>query len=187
MADIIAVCFDDKETAENALQKLVSMQKEHLVELSDAVIVTKDENGKVKLRQSVNMTAAGAASGGLWGTLIGLLFLNPLIGLAAGAATGAIAGAFTDYGINDDFMKSMGDRLTDGSSALFFLTRKTTIDKVMPELGELGGEVFHTSLSNEDEAKLREALEGEARRRVEAGEPLVDPAIETEHRHAHAA
>lgn len=174
MSDLIAIAFDSKDKAQQALARAVAMQKEHLLDLGDAVIVTKDEQGRVGLQQSVNTTAMGAAQGGLWGTLIGMLFLNPLLGLAVGAASGALGGYLTDIGIDDGFMKEMGEKLTPGTSALFVLVRKSTPDRVLPELRELGGQVFHTSLSREQEDKLREALEGEARRRANAGEPMVD-------------
>ena len=177
MSDLIAITFDSKDKAQAALARAGQLQKSHLLELGDAVIVSKDENGKVSLQQSINTTAMGAASGSLWGTLIGLLFLNPLLGLVAGAASGALGGYLTDIGIDDTFMKEMGDKLTPGTSALFVLVRKATPDRVIPELKELGGQVFTTSLSAEDEGRLREALEGEARRRVEANEPMVDPVI----------
>ena len=173
MSDLIAIAFDSKDKAQTALTRAMEMQKSHLLDLGDAVIVSKDENGKVKLQQSMNMTAMGATSGGLWGTVVGMLFLNPLLGLAAGAASGALMGALTDVGINDQFMKDMGEQLTPGTSALFVLVRKSTPDRVLPELRELGGKVFTTSLSKEQEQRLREALEGEAKRRVEAGEPIV--------------
>ena len=173
MSDLIAIAFDSKDKAQTALTRAMEMQKSHLLDLGDAVIVSKDENGKVKLQQSMNMTAMGATSGGLWGTVVGMLFLNPLLGLAAGAASGALMGALTDVGINDQFMKDMGEQLTPGTSALFVLVRKSTPDRVLPELRELGGKVFTTSLSKEQEQQLREALEGEAKRRVEAGEPIV--------------
>ena len=177
MSDLIAIAFDDKETAQEALTRAARLQKEHLVDLADAVIVTKDEAGKVSLQQSFNTTAAGAASGGLWGTLVGMMFLNPLLGLAVGAASGALSGYLTDLGIDDGFMKETGRELTPGSSALFVLVRRSTPDRVLPEMRELGGRVFHTSLSREQEARLRDALEGEARRRVEAGEPMVDAGL----------
>ena len=104
-----------------------------------------------------------------------------------GAASGALAGAVTDIGINDEFMRDMGRELTPGSSALFVLVRKSTSDQVLRELRELGGRVFTTSLSEEEERRLREALEGEARRRVEAGEPIVDTRVEGEAREGAAA
>lgn len=174
MSDLVAIAFDSKEKAQQALARAVEMQKSHLVDLGDAVIVSKDESGKVSLQQSINTTAIGATQGGLWGTLIGLLFLNPLLGLAVGAASGALGGYLTDLGIDDAFMKETGEALQPGTSALFVLVRKATPDKVLPELRDLGGTVFHTSLSKDQEQKLREALEGEAKRRADAGEPMVD-------------
>ena len=171
MADLIAITFDSKDKAETALKRAAEMQKQHLIDLGDAVIVSRDENGKVSLRQSTNLVAVGAASGGVWGTLIGLLFLNPLLGLAVGAASGALGGFFTDIGINDDFMKRMGQELQPGTSALFALVRKSTPDRVLPEVKKLGGTVFTTSLSQEEERQLRDALEGEAQRRFSAAEP----------------
>ena len=181
MSDLIAISFDSKEKAQQALERAGQMQKQHLLDLADAVIVTRDDSGKVRLQQSLNLTAAGAASGGMWGTLVGLLFLNPLIGLAVGAASGALAGSLQDYGINDKFMKDMGNELQPGTSALFVLVRQSTPDRVLPELRELGGKVFTTSLSRDDEQKLREALQGEVKRRVDAGEPLVDADMQREH------
>lgn len=187
MSDLIAIRFDSEERAQQALERARGLQKAHLLDLADAVVVTHDTNGKVRLHQSINLTATGAASGGVWGTLIGLLFLNPLVGLAIGAASGALAGSLQDYGIDDQFMKEMGRELVPGTSALFVLVRQSTPDRVLPELRELGGRVLTTSLSIEDEARLREALEDEVKRRVDAGEPLVDAGLERERSAAHAA
>jgi uncharacterized membrane protein len=128
----------------------------------DAVVVIKDDKGKVKLHQSVNLTSAGAVSGGFWGSLIGLMFLNPLLGLAVGASAGAVSGALTDVGIDDNFMKELGATLTPGSSSLFVLLRNPTTapDKVLAELKGTGGTILKTSLSHEDEAKIQAALNG---------------------------
>jgi uncharacterized membrane protein len=142
------------------------MQKAHLVDLEDACVVTRDEEGKLHLKQAVNLVGTGALSGGtwgaLWGALVGILFMNPLAGLvigaAAGAGAGALSGALSDYGIDDDFIKSLGEQIGPDSSALFVLLRKVTLDKVMPELGKYEGTVMKTSLSNEQEQQLREAL-----------------------------
>jgi len=137
---------------------LWKMQKDYLVDLDDAVVAVKDDKGKVKLHQAISLPAAGAVSGGFWGTLIGLIFLNPLLGLAGGAAGGAVGGALADAGIHDEFMKDMGANMTPGSSMLFVLVRKATPDKVLEELKGTGGTVLKTSLSHVDEAKLQEAL-----------------------------
>jgi uncharacterized membrane protein len=130
--------------------------------MEDVVVVTRDSSGKVKLHQPVNLTAAGALSGTFWGSLIGLLFLNPLLGAAIGAGSGAISGALTDIGINDQFMKDLGATLTPGTSALFVLVRKSTPDKVLEGLKSFVGKakVLRTSLTKDKEDELRRAFEG---------------------------
>jgi uncharacterized membrane protein len=124
------------------------------------VIVDRDENGNVKLHQAHRPAAAGAASGALWGGLIGLLFLAPLVGMAIGAAAGGASGALVDVGVNDQFMKELGQKLAPGGAALIVLVRRVTPDKVLPEIRQFGGEVIQTSLDDESEARLREVLEG---------------------------
>src|SRR6516165_7427556 len=158
MSTLVAIGYDDPFKAEEVRLKLRKMQKDYLIDLGDAVVAVKDENGKVKLHQAINMTAVGATSGGFWGMLIGLIFLNPLLGLAVGAGAGAVSGALTDVGINDQFMKDLAATLKPGSSVLFVLVKRATPDKVLEELKGTGGKVLKTSLSHEDEAKLQAAL-----------------------------
>ncbi len=159
MADLVVIEYEDVHAAEETRLRLQKLQREYLVDLADAVVAVKDENGKVKLNQIHNLTAAGAVSGGFWGTLIGVIFLNPLLGMAAGATAGAISGALTDVGINDDFMKEVASGFNNGGSALFVLVRKATPDKVLEELQGTGGKILQTSLTHEEEAKLQAALD----------------------------
>ena len=126
---------------------------------ADAAVAVKDDKGKVRLNQIYNLTATGALAGGFWGSLLGLIFLNPLLGLGAGAAAGAAGGALTDAGVDDKFMKELAEGFKNGSSALFVLVRKATPDKVLAELEGCGGKLLKTSLSHEDEAKLQAALD----------------------------
>jgi uncharacterized membrane protein len=158
MSTLVVIGYNDMYTAEEVRLKLRKLQSEYLIDLEDAVVAVKDTAGKVKLHQAVNLTAAGAVSGGFWGSLIGLIFLNPLLGLAVGAGAGAVSGALTDLGINDQFMKDLAATMTPGSSALFVLVRKATPDKVLEEIKGTGGKVLKTSLSHEDEQKLQAAL-----------------------------
>lgn len=158
MSDLIVVGYDDAFKAEEVRLKLLKMQKEYLVDLEDAVVAVKDKDGKVKLRQMYHMAASGAIGGGFWGALIGLIFMMPVLGAVVGAASGAAAGALSDVGIDDDFMKKLAETLTPGSSVLFVLIRKMTEDKVLDELKGTGGKVLQTSLSHDDEAKLKDAL-----------------------------
>jgi uncharacterized membrane protein len=168
MSDLIVIGFKGEDTADQVINKLHALRKEYLIDLEDACVVVRDQAGKVHLKQTVNLTGISATTGGirgaLWGTLIGLLFLNPLLGMVAGAAFGAgfaaIAGALTDYGIDDNFIKSVGSTIVPGSSALFVLVRSVSFDKLLPELQPYGGTVLRTSLSNEQEARLQQALQG---------------------------
>jgi len=158
MANLVVIEYDDVHKAEEVRLRLLKMQQEYLVDLEDAAIAVKDEDGKVKLHQIHNLTTAGAISGGFWGSLIGLIFLNPLLGMAAGAAAGAISGTLTDVGISDRFMKELAANFRNGCSALFVLVRRATPDKVLAELEGTGGVILHTSLTHEQEAKLQAAL-----------------------------
>lgn len=157
MPDLVAVVFPNEARAEEVRDSLVEMAKEYLIEIGDAAIALKTERG-VKLNQLLNTTAAGAAGGSFWGLLIGLLFINPLLGVAAGAASGAIAGRLTDVGVNDKFMKHMAEEVAPGEAVLFVLVNKVTGDKVLERLSGVGGRVLQTSLDTAAEEKLREAL-----------------------------
>jgi uncharacterized membrane protein len=164
MSNLIVLGFDNEADAFEMRAALARLQSQYLIEMEDAVVVTQDSQGKVKLHQAVNLTAAGALSGTFWGSLIGLLFLNPLLGAAIGAGSGALSGAMSDIGINDQFMKHLGATFTPGTSALFVLVRKSTPDKVLEGLKPFIGKakVLQTSLSQDKEDELRRALEGVA-------------------------
>jgi uncharacterized membrane protein len=158
MSNLIVIVYPTDAKAEEVRNKLFGLQREYLIRLGDAVIATKTEAGKVKLNQIVSTTAAGAAQGSFWGLLVGLLFLNPLFGVAVGAASGAIAGARTDVGINDAFMKELSANLEPGNGALFLLVQDMTADKVLKEIEGYGGTVLKTSLDESKEQVLRDAL-----------------------------
>lgn len=166
MADLVVLDFDGIDTADAMLTKLRALKKQELIDLLDAVVVVHPEEGDVQIKQSVNLTALGASSGlstgALVGALAGLLVLNPLAGMAvggmAGAAMGALGGRLSDYGINDSFIKELGQTIKPGTSALFLLIAKATPDKVIAETKEFSPRVLKTSLSQEQEDNLREAI-----------------------------
>jgi uncharacterized membrane protein len=161
MSNLIVVGFDDAADAFALRTALAGMQARYLIELEDAVVVTRDAGGAVQLHQAVNLTAAGTVSGAFWGSLVGLLFLNPLVGAAVGAASGAVSGKLADIGINDRFMKDVGTALTAGGAALCVLVRKSTPDKVLEGLAPFAGKgrVLQTSLTKDKEDELRKVFE----------------------------
>lgn len=160
MSTLVVVGYDDPFKAEEVRLKLQKMEAQYLIDLDDAVVAVKDAKGKVKLHQTVNLTAAGAVSGGFWGALIGLIFMVPFVGMAVGATAGAMSGALTDVGINDKFMKELASTMKPKSSALFVLVKRATPDRVLEELKGTGGKILHTSLSHEKVERLQEALVG---------------------------
>ena len=158
MSTLVVLGYDDIHKAQEMRIHLLKLQRDYLIDLEDAVVVERDSKGKIKLHQMIPMTALGAMQGGFWGTLIGCLFFAPIFGMALGAASGAISGALSDVGINDDFMKDLGETLKPGSSALCVLIRQMTEDKVLEDLQGTGGKVLKTNLSKDDEGKLQSAL-----------------------------
>jgi uncharacterized membrane protein len=161
MSTLIAVVFHDESSAFEMRGALAKMQDQYLLEMDDAVVVTRDLKGKIKLHQAVSLTAAGAASGAFWGMLIGLLFFAPFLGAAVGAGAGALSGKLTDIGMDSKMAKQLGDELTPNSSALIVILRRVTADRVLDGLKQFAGKgrIFQTSLSKDDEQSLREVLE----------------------------
>jgi uncharacterized membrane protein len=151
--------FDSPTGAAEAMAKLAGVQQQLLIEIMDAAIVEWPEGKKKpKTRQVNDLAAVGALSGAFWGMLFGMLFFVPFFGMAMGAAMGALSGHFADYGINDDFMKSIRDQVTEGTSALFLLTGAVTLDKVEEEMKGQIGTLIKSNLTHEQEAKLREGF-----------------------------
>ncbi len=160
MSDLVVIAFPSETAAEAVREKILGMQQQYLIELEDAVVAVKREDGHIKLNQMVNPLAISTASGTMWGAIIGMIFLMPLAGAALGAASGAIAGAMTDLGINDKFMKDVAGAISPGQAALFLLIRKMTTDKVLEDLKGVGGMVLRTSFDHTKEDSLRAALAG---------------------------
>lgn len=178
MADLVVIEFPTEAKAEEVRQKLLSMQQDYIIDIKDAVIAVKQPDGHIKLNQLYHPTAIGAASGAVWGTLVGLIFLVPLVGTVVGAASGAVAGALSDIGINDDFMKQVAATIDSGSAALFVLIKKMTTDKVLDDLKGVGGKVLRTSFDHTKDEELRKALAAASAAQAEAqpsSGPIVTP------------
>lgn len=158
MSELIVIGYPSPEKAEEVRHKLLELQGEYLVDLSDAVVATVDPKGRIKLNQLVHMWALGASAGSFWGLLVGLLFLHPILGVLVGAGAGLVSGALSDYGLNDTFMKKVAAILKPGQAALFIFARHVTGDKVTSALAPFGGTLIRTNLNSTDELKLRDVL-----------------------------
>src|SRR5829696_95707 len=158
MSTLAVIAYPEGGTAAQAAAKLAQLQKEYLIELEDVAWVTKNPEGKMKLHQATSLTGVAASGGALWGFVFGLLFLAPLAGMVIGAASGAIAGHFSDIGIDDKWIKEVAASIPAGGSALFVLARNSQNERVLPEMAKFGGTVLKTSLSDQQQAALEEAL-----------------------------
>jgi uncharacterized membrane protein len=159
MSKFVVLAFDTQDGASRMSADIDRMQKMQILSLDDAAIVERQPDGKARIKQMHSLVGAGAFGGAFWGMLIGLLFFAPWLGLAAGAISGALAGKFSDIGIDDKFIKEVGDTIRPGNSALFLMVRDATPDRVIEEIrGNPGVTVVSTSLSREAEERLREAF-----------------------------
>ena len=158
MSDLIVLATKTETGASELLDTIKGLQKQQLINISDAATVVRKPDGKVKVKQAVSLVGAGALGGAFWGMLIGLLFFMPWLGLAVGAITGALSGKLSDYGIDDNFIKEVSDKVEPGHSAVFLMVESVTADKVMEELSKYDVEVLQTSLSKEDEQRLKDAF-----------------------------
>ena len=158
MSNLVVLGLDSPEDAERVMDLAGVLARQHLLELEDCADASKDDNGEVRIHQAVSLTGAGAASGALWGTLIGMLFLMPIAGLAIGAGTGALAGKLADVGIDDDTIRQIGQQLQQGKAAGFVLARSATTDRVIEAIKPFNPTVIQTSLSHDREEELVRAL-----------------------------
>ena len=151
--------FDTDDGAENKLEVIAGLSKEQLIKLHDAAIVTwpKGKN-KSKTKHLTSLTGAGTLSGAFWGLLFGILFFIPLLGLVAGAAIGALSGSMTHIGINEDFIKSIRSKMTEGTSALFIMTSDAVEDRIVEAMKQSKFEIIATNLAKEEGDKLHAAF-----------------------------
>jgi uncharacterized membrane protein len=155
VSDLIAIAYKDLPTAQEVTANLAEAQKAHLIQFDDLVIVERKDD-RIKLHQP-SLAGAGALGGAAWGGLIGLIFLVPFFGMAVGAATGAMAGALSDAGIDDKFLKELGDKLEPGGAAVIGLVRSINQEKILEGV-KIPGELIQTSLTSEAEGPIRDAL-----------------------------
>jgi uncharacterized membrane protein len=159
MATLTAFKFSTPEGAGQMLTKVEALQKQELIKIQDAAVVSWLVGAKKpKTKQLTDLTGVGALQGAFWGMLFGLIFFVPFFGMAVGAAMGAISGKFADYGINDDFIKQTREKVTEGTSALFLMTSQAVTDKVLDELKGFQFELIASNLTKEQEAELMAAF-----------------------------
>ncbi len=172
---IIGMSFDKTSRAEEVLLNLAHLAKEGELLLTDAVVVYKDDRERVHVRQTIDTTPTqGALSGSLWGVLVGTLFGGPvgaIIGAGAGAASGGLLGKLVDVGLDDDWVKQVGDWIDPGSSALLVLVADDVRPVVVRELSRFEGTVLYCTFPDAVRHELERALGSSPTDRADSGDP----------------
>jgi uncharacterized membrane protein len=161
MADLIAIGYPDETTALAAMDEAEGLQQELIIQADAVAAIIRNKEGKLRVVTNHHAVGAGATWGMFWGMLFGMLFFVPFLGMAVGAGMGALMGKVTKSAVDKQFEQQVRDMLQPGTSALFMVVEKVTPDKAVAALSKYGGTVLKSSLSNETQRELQEALHGE--------------------------
>jgi uncharacterized membrane protein len=160
MADLVAIGYDDENTAAAAAEEVQRLARDLIIEPDAIAVIVRDQEGKYKVTTSHHPVGAGASWGMFWGLLFGVLFFVPVFGMAVGAGLGALLGKVEKTGIDKEFQQQVRDMVQPGTSALFVVVEKVTPDKAVEGLSRFGGTVLKSSLSKDAEHELQDALHG---------------------------
>jgi uncharacterized membrane protein len=159
-SELIVITYPTPEHADRVVEAIRRLEAERLLDLEDLEYCSRDQDGRVSLYASLGRPLHAAALGAFWGTFLGKCFDSPLLGAGLGAAGGALASRLVKSGgIDEHFVRQLSQSLAPGSSAVFALVKRYTPGRVLPVLGQFGGTVLHTSLSDADEEALQQALD----------------------------
>lgn len=161
MPDLIAIGYPDTTTAMQAMDEVGVLAQELVIQPDAVAAVVRGEDGKFRTITNQHEVGAGATWGMFWGFLFGILFFVPILGMAFGAAFGALGGKLAKSSIDKQFQEQVREQMQPGTSALFMIVEQMTTDKALAGLSQFGGTVLKTSLSDEDQAEIQEALHGQ--------------------------
>jgi uncharacterized membrane protein len=161
MADLIAIGYPDETTALEAMDEAERLQQELIIQADAVAAIIRNKEGKLRVVTNHHAVGAGATWGMFWGMLFGMLFFVPFLGMAVGAGMGALMGKVTKSAVDKQFEAQVREMLQPGTSALFMVVEKVTPDKAVAALSRYGGTVLKSSLSNDTQRELQEALHGE--------------------------
>ena len=158
MSELIVVGFDNEFRADEVLLELTRRQNGYRINHEDAAVVVRKGDGQLLIKHPHPLTAAMSAHGSFWGLLVGALLLNPLAGVLIGGTVGAVVGSLRHLGIEDSFIKSLGEKAQPGTSILFIMEHEATPGEILQELENFNGKLLRTSFGYASEEQLRASL-----------------------------
>src|SRR5436305_1409962 len=172
MSDLIAIGYPDETTADDAAAEARRLAQDLIIQPDAIAVIVRDKEGKYHTHTSHHMVGGGATWGMFWGLLFGMLFFVPVLGMAVGAGLGALMGKVTKSGVSREFQEQVRDMVQPGTSCLFLILEKATPDKAVAALGQYGGPVLKSSLSEDaEDARPVELPGGEAGHRPASPPP----------------
>ena len=168
MATLIAIGYPNESTAAAAAEQAELLSEELIIQPDAIAVIVRDREGKYHTHTSHHMVGGGATWGMFWGMLFGLLFFVPVLGMAVGAGMGALMGKISKSGIDKAFQDQVRGMIEPGTSCLFLMVEKVTPDKAVEAMSKYGGTVLKSSLSEDAERELQDALHGGAGKETEA-------------------
>ena len=167
---VVVAAFQDEKGAGDALSMLEDLKRERLIGIQDAAVLRKDEGGKLHIKETADMGGVkGAALGGVAGGVIGAIAGAALAGPAlVGALIGGLAAKLSDSGFDNDRLKTVGDGLPPGSSAVVAVVEHKWVDEVRRELAEAGADA------------MAEAVSADLAGQLEAGHDVAFTALRTQ-------
>lgn len=159
---LVVLGFDDQLAAQEMLTSLTRLSRDGGLLMQDAVFVTRNDRGKIRVVQTTDPDPGQAAwSGAFWGLLFGILLAVPVVGLVIGAGSAALMAKLVDTGISDDFVKSLRSSIEPGKVYLAVMVSHVNRDAALTELKRYSGmaTLVTTNLSDDVVAELQDALD----------------------------
>jgi uncharacterized membrane protein len=148
MSELIVFIYENETGAKTLETQLVEAQANQKLTVSDAALILRQEDGRPVLSQAIDLVGRGSMGGIFWGFILALVFWAKWWGLSVGGALG-------DLGLDDEFVKEVGDGVGKGHSALLALVKEGMVEAVLMAAEETNPKTMRTTFSREDEQVLQ--------------------------------
>ncbi|MCP4362964.1 MAG: DUF1269 domain-containing protein [Chloroflexi bacterium] len=158
VSTIAVITFDDETKADTFLKGVKQLENAQRLKVNDAVIVSKNAKGNVKVHETTDLTVGkGAAGGSILGFVVGFFFGGPIGGAVLGAAAGALLGKKLDLGISKDKIEVVEESMQPSSSAIFLQIEAQHVDVLAAMVRDLGGNVVDLAISEDVQMQMNES------------------------------
>jgi uncharacterized membrane protein len=149
MSQLLVFIYQNETGAKELEAQLIEAQADQNYRINDAALIRRREDGRPVLSHAADLVGRGSMGGIFWGFIFALIFWAKWWGLSVGGAMG-------DLGLDDEFVKEVGEGVDKGHSAFLALVEDDGVDAVL-KAGESSNAItMHTTFSEDDEKALQE-------------------------------